>query len=133
MYPSFVGGGGGGPGNCGQRENFADSTQPILHWLTLGFCIEGDANFMFRIGGNANFSVFRYQHGGIPNTKLWRWGSKPTPGPNANGFASQWNIGFKLESVDANKSLRIANHVVYSHQLCHLLILVYKCLLKQCS
>ena len=29
------------------------------------------------------------------NTKLWRWGSKLTPGPNANGFASQWNIGLK--------------------------------------
>ena len=23
-------------------------------------------------------------------------GSKPTPGPNANGFASQWNIGFNV-------------------------------------
>ena len=22
-------------------------------------------------------------------------GSKPTPGPNANGLASQWNIGFR--------------------------------------
>ena len=39
------------------------------------------------------FSVFTYQHVGIPKAKLWRWGSKPTPGPNANGFASQWNIG----------------------------------------
>ena len=27
-----------------------DPTQPIFHWLTLGFCI----------GGNANFSTFRY-------------------------------------------------------------------------
>ena len=25
------------------------------------------------------------------NTKLWRWVSKPMRGPNANGFASQWN------------------------------------------
>ena len=27
---------------------------------------------------------------------MWCWGSKPKPGPNANGFASQWNIGLKL-------------------------------------
>ena len=30
----------------------------------------------------------------LGDAKVWRWGSKPTPGPNANGFASQWNIGF---------------------------------------
>ena len=47
---------------------------------------------------NANFSVFRYQHVGIPKVKLWLWGCKPTPGPNAKGFASQWNIGFRLSS-----------------------------------
>ena len=34
--------------------------------------------------GNANFSVFRYQHVGIPN---------------ANGFASQWNIGFSIRTT----------------------------------
>ena len=45
--------------------------------------------------GNANLSFFRYQHVGIGNAKLWRWGSEPTPGPNANGFASQWNIGLR--------------------------------------
>ena len=48
--------------------------------------------FINRVGGNANFSVFRYQHVGIPNAKLWRWGSYA----NGNGFASQWNIGFKV-------------------------------------
>ena len=73
-----------------------DPKQPTFHWLTLGFCIGGNANFMFRVGGNANFSVFRYQHVGIPKAKLWRWGSEPKPGPNANGFASQWNIGFRF-------------------------------------
>ena len=31
----------------------------------------------------------------LGDAKVWRWGSKPTPGPNANGFVSQWNIGFK--------------------------------------
>ena len=48
--------------------------------------------FGFRVGGNANvrfgvkfenFRVFRYQHVGIPNVKFWRWGSRPTQGPNA--------------------------------------------------
>ena len=63
-----------------------DPTQPIFHWLVLGFCIDGIANFMFRVGGTPNFSVFRYQHVGIPNAKLWRWGSKPVRGPNANGL-----------------------------------------------
>ena len=58
--------------------------------------MRGNTNFRFGIGGNANFSVFRYQHVGIPNAKLWRWGSKPKRGPNTNGFASQWNIGFKV-------------------------------------
>ena len=58
-----------------------------------------NANFRFGVGGNANFSVFRYQHVGIPSTKLWRWGSKAKAGPNANGFASQWNIGFNLHEM----------------------------------
>ena len=29
------------------------------------------------------------------DAKVWRWGSKPTPVPNANSFASQWNIGLR--------------------------------------
>ena len=56
-------------------------TQTIFHWLELGVCVGGNVNFMFCIGGNAT---------------LWHWASKPTPGPNVNGFASQWNIGFSL-------------------------------------
>ena len=44
-----------------------DPMQTIFHWLALGVCLGGNANFMFRVGGNANFSVFRYQHVGIPN------------------------------------------------------------------
>ena len=47
-----------------------DPKQPIFHWLALGFCIGGNINFMFRVGGNANLSVFRYQHVGIPNAKF---------------------------------------------------------------
>ena len=67
--------------------------QPIFHLLALGIRVGGNANFRFGVGGNTNFSVFRY-HVCIPNAKLWPWGSKPTQGPNVNGFASQWNIGF---------------------------------------
>ena len=70
-----------------------DPTQPIFHSLALGFCVGGNPNFTFHVGGNANFSVFRYQHVGIGNVKLWCWGHKPTPGPNANGFGLQWNRG----------------------------------------
>ena len=60
----------------------------VLHW--------GNANSMFRIGSNANFSVFRYQHVGIPNAKFRVGGSKPMLGPNARAFAFQWNIGFRI-------------------------------------
>ena len=42
------------------------------------------------------FCVFRYQHVGIGNAKSSRWGCNPTQGPNASGFASQWNIGFRF-------------------------------------
>ena len=53
-----------------QAPGPGDPTQPIFHWLALGFCVGGNANFMFRVRGNANFSVFRYQHVGISNTKF---------------------------------------------------------------
>ena len=36
----------------------------------------------------------------LGDAKVWRWGSKPTPGPNANGFASKWNIGFKYTFIN---------------------------------
>ena len=51
--------------------------------------VGGKANFRFGVGGNANFSVFRYQHVCYTKAKLWRWGSKPTQRPNVNGFALQ--------------------------------------------
>ena len=35
----------------------------------------------------------------LGDAKVWRWGSKPMPGPNANGFASQWNIGFSAKEI----------------------------------
>ena len=73
-----------------------DLTQPLFHLLALGVGVGGNANFRVGVGGNANFRVgvgytriFRHQHVGIPC-----WGSKPTRGRNANGFASQWTISF---------------------------------------
>ena len=69
-----------------QKNCIGDPTLPIFHLLTLGV----------GIGGNASFSAFRYQHVGIPNAKLWRWGCEPSPGPNANGFALHWDIGFNF-------------------------------------
>ena len=71
-----------------RKFRIGDRMQPIFHWLGLGFCFGDNANFMFCVGGNANHGVFGYQHVGIPKAKLWRWGSKPTPGPNAKGFGS---------------------------------------------
>ena len=53
---------------------------PIFHLLVL----------RVGVGFAANFSVFS-----IPNANCGVGGSKPTQGPNANGFASQWNIGLK--------------------------------------
>ena len=37
---------------------------------------------------------------GIPNAKCWRRGNCPTPTPDAIYFASQWNIGFTLLTLD---------------------------------
>ena len=62
----------------------------------MGVRVWGNANFKFGVGSNANISVFRNQHVGIPNVKLWHWGFKQMQGPNANGFALQWNIGLKI-------------------------------------
>ena len=63
---------------------------------------------MLRVGGNANISVFRYQHVFIGTAKLWRWGSKPTPVPDAYGFASQWNIGLKAHSTGGQNIIKSA-------------------------
>ena len=70
------------------------STQKMYMANTLGVCNGGNENFMFRVGGKGNFSIFRYQHVGISNAEMWLWGSQPTQGPDTNGFALQWNIGF---------------------------------------
>ena len=36
-----------------QKFCVGDPTQPIFHWLALGFCVGGNANFIFCIGCNA--------------------------------------------------------------------------------
>ena len=51
-----------------------DPKPPIFHLLALGVGTGGNANFSVCIGSSANFGVFRYQHVGIPNAKLWRGG-----------------------------------------------------------
>ena len=71
-----------------QKNCIGDQTQPIFHWL--GVLHWGNTNFMFCVGGNANFSISRYQHVGIPNAITNRR-------PQREKFASQWNIGFILE------------------------------------
>ena len=79
-------------------------------WPTPYFCVGTQCNLYstgLRLGfasgktqilglASGDFRVFRYQHVGIPKGKVWRWGCKPTPGPDANGLASQWNIGLKV-------------------------------------
>ena len=37
----------------------------------------------------------------FPTRNCGVWGSKPTRGPNANGFASQWNIGLMNSGPNA--------------------------------
>ena len=38
-----------------------DPMQLLFHWRALGIRIKGNANFRFGVGGEANFSIFRYQ------------------------------------------------------------------------
>ena len=49
-----------------------DPTPPIFNLLASGVGVRGNANFRFGVRGNANFST--------------------------SSFASQWNIGFRLEN-----------------------------------
>ena len=49
-----------------------DPMRPIFRLFALGVCVGVNASFSIRIGGNANLSVFKYQHVGIPNAKLSR-------------------------------------------------------------
>ena len=77
-------------------------TQPIFHWLALGFCV----------GGNANFSIFRYQHNAkytnmlvyfaLGNANFWCRVHCPTPTPDARYFAFWWNIGLRVNMWHLN-------------------------------
>ena len=51
-----------------------------------------NANFSQKMPKYTNMLVYF----ALGDVKVWRWGSKPTPVPNANGFASQWYIGLNL-------------------------------------
>ena len=75
-------------------ENFAFGTQRNLYSidLHLGFTL-GATNFTF---GIECFGDFRYQHVGIGNAKSSHRVCNPRQGPDASGFASQWNIGLKM-------------------------------------
>ena len=44
---------------------------PIFNLLALRVGVGCNANSSVRIWGNAHFSIFKYQHVGIPNAKLW--------------------------------------------------------------
>ena len=66
-----------------------DPMRPIFHLLALVFML-GVTQILVFLDTNMLVS---------PNTKLWRWGSKPMRGPNANGFASQWNISYNLQRM----------------------------------
>ena len=56
---------------------FWDSTRPIFHIFVLVVCIGRNPKVSARIGGNENFSIFRYKHVGIPKDKLLRRGYCP--------------------------------------------------------
>ena len=49
--------------------------------------------------------VFGYQHVGIGNTKVSRWGCCPS----TSGFALQWNIGFTIQNHVLNDVFIIVN------------------------
>ena len=84
-----------------------DPKPPVFNLLALGVGVWGNTNFSVRVEDNANFSIFRYQHVGIPNTKLWQ-------GPNAKGFAAQWNIGFRESQCELMLTQNRANTLLYS-------------------
>ena len=65
-------------------------TQPIFHWLAFGFCVGGALGVMQILAFlDTNMLL-------SPTRNCAVGGSKPTPGPNTNSFASQWNIGLNV-------------------------------------
>ena len=59
-----------------KKPRFSTRPPPFGNPVSAPVDVGGNANFRFGVGGNANSSIFRYQHVGMPNVKLWRWGSK---------------------------------------------------------
>ena len=71
-----------------------------------GFAI-GKRKFYVSRWGNANFSVFRYQHVGIPNAKFSHWGYCPMQTPNVRSFALQWNNRLNDNFISLDSQRRI--------------------------
>ena len=46
----------------------------------------------------------------LGDAKVWRWGSKPTAGPNANGFASQWTLDYRMLVTVEGRFHKVTNH-----------------------
>ena len=63
--------------------------------------------------------VFGYHFVGIANMKCSRWGSRTMQGPNTNGFAFGWNIGFRISCMFQN--LDIYHYIIIN---CDLLFFV---------
>ena len=77
-----------------------------------GFAL-GDANLKFAFRVMQISIAFRYQHVGIGNAKLF---GHPTPVPNANGFASQWNIGFSFIIIHATLAVFVELDIYVSNR-----------------
>ena len=67
----------------------------------------------------------------LGDAKVWHWGSKPTPGPNANGFASQWNIGLRALQIIRNCYLLHAFDMYSSKQITQKIIIIMLYLLTE--
>ena len=59
-----------------------------------GFAL-GDTNFRF--GVFAILDTNMLVSFALGDAKVWRWGTKPKPVPNGNGFASQRITGFTIK------------------------------------
>ena len=77
-----------------------DPTPPIFHLVALGVGV-GVMQILAFLLGVTQILAFLDTNMLVSPT---RWWSKPTGGPNANGFVWQWNIGCKhqLEKFLAN-------------------------------
>ena len=104
---------------CGQRENFVLGIQRNLYSIgsRWGFAL-GVTQILYFALGVTQILAFLDTNMLVSNGKLWRWGCKPTQGPNVNGFALQWNIGFIVQrttelatQIPRNLHFLAINHV----------------------